>query len=64
LRQMVHVEAFDAGPDLKPLSLTVSIGVASLEGSGDTLEHMLKRADDALYRAKREGRNRVHAKAA
>jgi two-component system, cell cycle response regulator len=64
LRRVVHDGPFDAGADLKPLSLTVSIGVASLKGSDDTLEHMLKRADDALYRAKREGRNRVHAKAA
>ena len=41
------------------LNFTVSIGVASLNGSQDTVEHLLKRADDALYVAKHEGRNNV-----
>ncbi|MCW5723867.1 MAG: PleD family two-component system response regulator [Maricaulaceae bacterium] len=38
--------------------VTVSIGVAQFTGS-DTPESLLKRADDALYRAKALGRNRV-----
>ena len=47
----------------KPISslqliLTVSIGVAEFM-SEDTLESWLKRADDALYQAKKSGRNRV-----
>ncbi len=37
---------------------TVSMGVASLQGD-EWEESMLKRADDALYRAKGMGRNRV-----
>ncbi len=41
------------------LPLTVSIGVAAIEGDADSCEVLLKRADDALYEAKREGRNRV-----
>ncbi|MCX5496421.1 PleD family two-component system response regulator [Kaistia dalseonensis] len=41
------------------LSMTVSIGLASRVGQDDTPEQMLRRADEALYRAKREGRNRV-----
>ena len=39
--------------------LTTSIGIAGLDGSNDTLEKAIHRADLALYRAKREGRNRV-----
>jgi len=41
-------------------SVTVSIGVAAVV-TEDTLKTMLRRADDALYEAKREGRNRVKA---
>ena len=39
-------------------TLTVSIGVAELHRS-DTIETLLQRADDALYEAKKQGRNRV-----
>ena len=40
------------------------VGLAGFEDSNDSLDKMLKRADDALYRAKSEGRNRVIADAA
>lgn len=40
------------------LDITVSIGVACTDAD-DTAEALLKRADEALYEAKREGRNRV-----
>ena len=39
--------------------LSVSIGVAQFPDDGDTPEALLARADAALYRAKREGRDRV-----
>ncbi|MGE4421430.1 MAG: diguanylate cyclase [Pseudodesulfovibrio sp.] len=39
-------------------AFTVSIGVVRLEGD-DTAESLRKRADEALYRAKENGRNRV-----
>jgi len=35
------------------------VGVALNDAKGDTPEDLLKRTDIALYRAKREGRNRV-----
>ena len=46
------------------LPVTASVGVSALELSGDTPELLLKRADQALYCAKRDGRNRVVADAA
>ncbi|MBI2718898.1 MAG: PleD family two-component system response regulator [Rhizobiales bacterium] len=41
------------------LGITISVGVAALTGADDKVEDILKRADQALYQAKRDGRNRV-----
>jgi two-component system cell cycle response regulator len=46
------------------LAITISIGIARSEGECDTADALLHRADQALYRAKRSGRNRVVADAA
>jgi hypothetical protein len=43
----------------KRLSVTVSIGVADSTGRDPSPEAVLKKADQALYRAKKAGRNRV-----
>jgi diguanylate cyclase (GGDEF)-like protein len=43
----------------RKLSVTVSSGVADSSGRDAAPEAVLKRADEALYRAKRDGRNRV-----
>ncbi|MFI4927282.1 MAG: PleD family two-component system response regulator [Burkholderiales bacterium] len=48
----------------EPLSVTISIGVATTCGAGDTAEALLKRSDEAVYAAKAAGRNTVIAKAA
>lgn len=46
-------------------SVTVSIGLAMLSGDVDApLEQLVSRADEALYQAKRQGRNRVVVAAA
>ena len=45
--------------DLDPaLSVTLSIGVTEIQ-PGDSVESMVRRADEALYAAKKQGRNRV-----
>ena len=58
VRHAVAERAFEADGS-RPLGITVSVGVSLNEFDTDTPEVMLKRADVALYRAKREGRNRV-----
>ena len=58
VRMAVAERGFETGTGV-PLDVTVSVGVALNETPDDTPEMILKRADIALYRAKREGRNRV-----
>ena len=58
VRQSMAEKPFEVGA-VRPLSVTVSVGVSIREGLADTPESLIKRADVALYRAKREGRNRV-----
>jgi diguanylate cyclase (GGDEF)-like protein len=40
------------------IRVTVSIGVAASQ-AGDTVDHLIRRCDDAMYRSKRAGRNLV-----
>jgi len=63
VRQAVAEAPFDL-PDGRTLDVTVSVGVSSLLGLGDTLEAFIKRADEAVYEAKQAGRNRVILRAA
>lgn len=42
-----------------PLQFTVSVGVATLDDQDANIDVLLNHADQALYRAKNEGRNRV-----
>ncbi|MGW8252138.1 MAG: GGDEF domain-containing protein, partial [Anaerolineales bacterium] len=43
-----------------PISITVSLGVASNEGEINNLAVLLDRADSAMYEAKHSGRNQVY----
>jgi two-component system, cell cycle response regulator len=63
LRKGVAGKSFSIGTNA-PIPVTLSAGVSYLAGIEDTVEKLLKRADQALYNAKREGRNRVISAAA
>jgi len=58
-RFRANVESTEADTEFGKLSITVSIGVAQVKGIGDSFDGLMKRADVALYKAKKEGRNRV-----
>jgi two-component system cell cycle response regulator len=58
VRQSISERGFQIGGE-RQLKVTVSAGVTLNETGSDTPESLIKRADVALYRAKREGRNRV-----
>jgi two-component system cell cycle response regulator len=58
LRRRIASEPFAIQQGADAINVTISIGLATL-AQGDTVAAVLKRADVALYRAKRDGRNRV-----
>jgi len=63
LRSCIAAETFQVNAS-STLAVTASVGVSTLERREDTPEALFKRADTALYTAKRSGRNRVVADAA
>jgi len=59
LRELIEGHAF-AQPRGAPIRVTTSIGVSTFPGFGvESVEDLISAADQALYRAKSEGRNRV-----
>jgi two-component system cell cycle response regulator len=63
IRKAVAGKPFTAAPGCF-LNITASLGISALAGVDESVDELLKRADQALYRAKREGRNRVILSAA
>ena len=63
VRECVAAEPFTLSPELS-IPVTTSVGLATLEAHSDTPDSLIKRADLALYSAKRAGRNQVAAHAA
>lgn len=57
IRSVVSEATVDAGR--RALQVTVSVGVAAFPEAGVTADGLLARADEAMYRAKQAGRNRV-----
>jgi two-component system, cell cycle response regulator len=64
VRRNVEQTPFQISRAPDKLNITVSIGIACSTGAPDTADQVLHRADQALYRAKHEGRNRVVSEAA
>jgi len=63
LRRRIASETFPIQQGSGNVEVTISVGIAELR-QGETAAELLKRADQALYRAKRDGRNRVAPAAA
>jgi two-component system cell cycle response regulator len=63
LRACIAGEPFQVDGE-RSLQVTASVGIATLDGVHDSAEGLLRRADQALYLAKRGGRNRVVTNAA
>jgi len=63
LRSCIASEPFQVNAQTF-IRVTASVGISTLESTDDTPQTLFKRADNALYSAKRHGRNRVVADAA
>jgi two-component system cell cycle response regulator len=59
LRRRIASEPFSIQQGKGSVTVTISVGLAALGSPHETAAQILKRADQALYRAKRDGRNRV-----
>lgn len=60
LRRVVESNSFNINGNNPDAKVTISVGVASIMAQEDfSGEELIKRADDALYLSKRNGRNRV-----
>jgi diguanylate cyclase (GGDEF)-like protein len=59
LREAIAITTIRPQPDVD-VRLSVSVGVAGLPEHASDRDSLLKRADDAVYVAKRSGRNQVH----
>jgi two-component system cell cycle response regulator len=64
LRRRIAADPIAIAGGERKVEVTISIGIAAVSGAQDSAANVLKRADQALYRAKRDGRNRVVADAA
>jgi len=63
LRHHIEVSGLELQPGAPPAALTASFGVTALRLEDLRAEELLGRADQALYRAKDGGRNRVERQA-
>ncbi|MDX2074028.1 MAG: PleD family two-component system response regulator [Alphaproteobacteria bacterium] len=63
MRETIENTPFIVGENGETIKKTVSICIANSHPDGDSADAMIKRADEALYLAKRNGRNQVRVAA-
>ena len=60
LRKKIEVYPFPAlQKGSEPLKATISLGVAEYSADMNSTDDLVKSADNVLYKAKKDGRNRV-----
>jgi two-component system, cell cycle response regulator len=59
IRVKIERQPFPIYGGKKYINITASVGVAGYQTGSTTADALMKKADEALYKAKREGRNRV-----
>jgi two-component system cell cycle response regulator len=62
IRSQIETVPFKVSTADGMINKTTSLGISVLRKEGDTVETILKRADEALYAAKHGGRNRIEVK--
>jgi diguanylate cyclase (GGDEF)-like protein len=61
LRKLVASTPFVLSPGSAPVHVTISVGLASFPQDGKSTGDLFASADERMFQAKREGRNRVVA---
>ena len=61
IRARVEAHPLDIRADAPPVAVTVSVGAATSAGPDATMERLIAQADEAVYKAKHAGRNRIFA---
>ncbi len=59
IRQMLSQSTLNSKKTGVTLHITVSIGISAFASGDDDIDNLIKRASEALYLAKRQGKNRV-----
>jgi diguanylate cyclase (GGDEF)-like protein len=58
-RQIIEETEFEHQEIMSRKNLTISVGIACYPDDSQDVNELVKKADEALYQAKREGKNRV-----
>lgn len=59
MRQAIADATYQATSQGTPIKATMSFGISSREHSGESVKDLIQKADQALYKAKENGRNQV-----